>query len=570
MPRTAISPETPIRLQPVAGPALPHLDEVTLPPPGPHTIGRGVHTDLQLADPAVSRQHARIQTQGDVWTVTDLASTHGTRRNGSEITPDTPVTLLPGDQLGFGPFLFRVLGEDSAGPETFSIAATENPDDRIETVPARELGPPAQQRLDLLIEAAAQLNSASDLHALAPIATRIAVQGAGYARAALVRPPAEDGTVEILGYSAPGGEPEHTPDLSHSLLSRAGEGRLVRLTGDQPAQAPFGQSIADLGIHSALAAPILVGDSVELLLYLDARGSESSVPPDAAAFVQAVARITGLAAANLARKKLELDRLQMRAELDAARQAQRLIMPPPSGRVGPVEYCLETIPGRHVAGDLFDLFSLAPDPARHAPGDPVACLLGDVSGKGLGAAMTMASVQTHLRAALRYHRGDPAGAAREVNAAIYPQLNDGRFVTLWLGVIHPTERRITYIDAGHGYAVIKAPGLPPETVRSRGLYPLGVNPDAPYQNESLVLPEDHRLLLFSDGVVEQPGPDRDLFGMERALDVLRDSDSPEHDVAAVRSAVSKHAGVRALADDFTLASLRILPTPLTNTECHKA
>ena len=87
-------------------------------------------------------------------------------------------------------------------------------------------------------------------------------------------------------------------------------------------------------------------------------------------------------------------------------------MPAASGRVGPVEYCLETIPGRHVAGDLFDLFSLAEDPKNHGPEDPVACLLGDVAGKGLPAALTMASVQTHLRAALRYHGGDPAAATQ--------------------------------------------------------------------------------------------------------------------------------------------------------------
>ncbi|MFG0306429.1 MAG: SpoIIE family protein phosphatase [Phycisphaerales bacterium JB040] len=557
MPREAISSTTSIRLQLVAGPGLSHTDDVTLLPPGPHVVGRGVHTDLRLPDPAVSRQHARFQADDARWTVTDLGSTHGTRRNGAGLTPGTPVGLEAGDQLELGPFLFRVMGEGTAGPTTHSIAATENPADRVETVPARELGPPAQQRLDLLIEAAAQLNSASDLHALAPIAARIAMQGAGYARAALVRPPGEDGTVEILASCAQGRA--DTPALSRSLLSRAAEGHFVRLTGDQPVSGAFGQSIADLGIHSALAAPVIVGDRTELLLYLDARGSESSVPPDAAAFVQAVARITGLAAASLARKKLELDRVQMRAELAAAREAQRLIMPPPTGRVGPVEYCLETIPGRHVAGDLFDLFSLADDPKRHAPGDPVACLLGDVSGKGLPAALTMASVQTHLRAALRYHDGDPAAAAREVNAAIFPQLTHGRFVTLWLAVIHPARHLVTYVDAGHGYAVIKPPGAPPEPVRSRGLYPMGVNPDAPYQNETLGLPDGYRLLLFSDGVVEQPGPDREQFGLERALLALHDADSPEDDVGAVRQAVSRHAGAESLADDFTLASLRIAP-----------
>ncbi|MFT5423892.1 MAG: sigma-B regulation protein RsbU (phosphoserine phosphatase) [Phycisphaerales bacterium] len=566
MPADPPSKPTTLRLIPVAGPALPdNRDEITLAWPGPHTIGRSLSADFQLPDPAISRQHARLETSiqdPPAWTLTDLGSTHGTRLNGEPLTPRTPVPLHPGDQLTLGPFLLRIGGTTSplAQPlSTLSIELNANSTDRVEHVPARELGPPAQQRLDLIIECAAQMNSAADLWALAPIAVQTALLGSGYARAALVRPPAADGSVEIIAHRSTTNQSADSLSLSQSLIAQAAQGHFVRLTADQPIPDSFGQSIASLGIHSALCAPITVGDRVDALLYLDARGSEASLPRDAASFVQVVARIAGLAIASLDRKRLELDRVQIRAELAAALEAQRMIMPPKSGVIGPIEYGLETIPGRHVAGDLFDIIPMGEDPENPTPTDPVACLLGDVSGKGLAAAMTMASVQTHLRAALRYHQGDPAAAAREVNRALFPRLSHGRFVTLWLGVIDPQQHTITYVDAGHGYALTKAPGEPAVPIDSRGLYPLGISPDAPYLNETCPLRPGSRLLLFSDGVIEQPNTNREQFGIARTLAALSATESPADDIAELRAAVMRHAGHSELADDFTLASLRLVP-----------
>lgn len=557
-----------LRLLPVAGPPLPDdVDHLILTPPGPQILGRSLSADIQLSDPMISRHHARFELltgpeSTPAWSLTDLGSTHGTRLNSEPLRTNSPTPLKAGDQIALGAFLLRVTtetGQETQLRSTVSIAPAVNASDRVEQVPPQELSPPAQQRLELIIDCAAQMNSAADLRALAPIAVHTAIRGSGYARAALVRPPAADGSVEIIAHHSTTHESAQTLSLSQSLVAQAAQGHFVRLTADQPVPESFGQSIVSLGIHSALCAPIIVGDRVDALLYLDARGTEASLPRDAASFVQAVSRIAGLAISSLDRKQLELDRVQMRAELTAAREVQRMIMPAKSGVVGPIEYGLETLPGRHVAGDLFDIIPLGEDPEHPAQTDPIACLLGDVSGKGLAAAMTMASVQTHLRAALRYHNGDPAAAVREVNDALYPRLSNGRFVTLWLGVIHPQRGEITYVDAGHGYALTKEPGEPAQPVNARGLFPLGISPNAPYANETCPFTPGSRLLLFSDGVIEQPNMSREQFGITRTLEALATSESPDNDIIQLRAAVMQHAGHAELADDFTLASLRLVP-----------
>src|SRR5205814_10676781 len=130
----------------------------------------------------------------------------------------------------------------------------------------------------------------------------------------------------------------------------------ARLTEDGPVN--YGQSIASLGIHSALCAPIVFGAAVVGFLYFDARGQESPVHPEAAGFCQAISRMCGLAMANLKRAELELRQRRLEADLTAAREAQQLIMPPNAGTIGRIRYALRSRPGRTVAGDLFDLVEL--------------------------------------------------------------------------------------------------------------------------------------------------------------------------------------------------------------------
>src|SRR5262249_19080875 len=159
-------------------------------------------------------------------------------------------------------------------------------------------------------------------------------------------------------------------------------------------------------------------------LYLDARGTHRDVAPDAAAFCQVIARLCGLALSNLKRVELEQRQRHLEAEVQAAREAQLLILPPEHGVVGSVQYAMRMRPGHFVAGDLFDVLEL--DEHR------VAVSIGDVAGHGVGAAVLMAASQSHLSAALQRHR-DPAIAIAEVNRYLTERSTPHRFVSLWVG-----------------------------------------------------------------------------------------------------------------------------------------
>jgi len=137
--------------------------------------------------------------------------------------------------------------------------------------------------------------------------------------------------------------------------------------------ANYGQSIAELEIHSALCVPVGLGGSVTGYLYLDARGRESQVRSDAASFCESLAIAYGLSVANIQRAELSSRQAEMHAELTAAREVQQLSCAD-RGVVGCISYAARSLPGSFVAGDLFDVVDVA--------GEGVAMCLGDVSGMG--------------------------------------------------------------------------------------------------------------------------------------------------------------------------------------------
>lgn len=521
----------------------------------PASLGRSTGCTLQLPDATVSRKHAQIELVDDVWTITDLGSRHGTFVNGNRLDADFSHPLGDRDQLRVGPWVFRVRGVNVTSRASALSSMASIADDltlrstRIQAVPEGELRSLAQQRLDVIIDCAARINSAADIDALAGVALESVIAGAGFARAFMVRPPDEEGNVELVAFRSSRGESAGELELSRSLLESASRGQVVRLAADSPDQAAqYGQSIVQLGIHSALCAPVMVGSSVEALMYLDARGSESAVRHDAAAFCQAISRLSGLALSNLHRQDLETRQRQIEMDLNAAREAQRLIMPAPTGVRGWHSYTIEMRPGRVVAGDLFDVVSLTDDPAG-----PMACFLGDVTGKGVGAAITMATVQTHLRVALR-HSPDPASVVREVNRYIAKRLSGGKFISLWLGVLDPAAREIRFVDAGHGHWLLRPPGQAPRRVECEGGIPLGLDPESPYHTETVPFEPGSRLILFSDGLIEQPDPEGEMFGLERAMEALAPALTAADDVRLLVNAVREHAKTEDLADDLTVAS----------------
>lgn len=548
--------EGPITLDPLAGPALPPIE---IDPSTPATLGRSSTCEVKLPDEAVSRRHASIALRDGIWFISDLGSTHGTFVNNSRLDAQGMSPIKAGDMVRLGPWTFRVrMGPASRASSSLVDEIGMASRQRVERVEERELAAISQTRLNLLMECAAAVVGVEDDRALAQVVLRAAIEGTGFARAALLRDAPAIGDVEVVMDIDPFAQPGHTGTFSKSLISEARKGEMVKLLVEEGGGASA--SIMMLRIQTALCAPIKVGDEVTGFLYLDARAGEQKskpgsgihlkasggVPQDAATFVQAVARMCALAMGNLSRVQLERRQVELLRDLSAAREAQVMIMPPETAQVGGLRYAMRMKSGRYVAGDLFDVVTL--DEHR------TAVFLGDVAGKGISAAILMATAQTYLNAVLK-QSGDPALAVRLTNEHICEHAASNKFISLWIGVFDSRERSVIYVDAGHGHWLVARSGGRSESYAGHGGLPLGIDPDYQFTAETLKLDNGDRLVVFSDGVVEQPGPEGDMFQVERTVRALEPSRTVDTDAAFLFDAVLAFAKTDSLADDTTVASV---------------
>lgn len=532
-----------ITLQSISGP-----QPVTRPlqGQGPIVLGRAAECDICLVNERVSRRHAALVRKDENWFIIDLGSTHGSYVNGLRVPRDTPAQLSPGDLMRVGPWTFRVSGARAPGATTITtISDDSSAAHRIER--ATGAYSVSDKRLKLLSDCVTRLNSTADEDQLARLALDSALQGSGYARGAVLRRGGErrDGqaetdvtlVVQLRRDPAEAGELK----LSRSLIQAACKGETAVLM--QNAEGIASYSIAELGIHSALCAPVPIGEDVVAFIYLDARGSESSVRADAAGFCEAVARAYGLALANLKRTELERRQVKLAAELGAAREVQSTMLPPKEADLGIIRYGVEVRPGLFVAGDLFDVITL--DAGR------IAVCLGDVAGHGVGSALLMAMTQSHLHAELR-RTCDPAVAVRGVNRYLCERVGGGWFVSLWVGVFAP-DGQLVCVDAGHGHVMIARGQEQPAPLVSGDGIPLGIDAMHAYTPCSQTLAAGDRVVIYSDGVIEQRGAGGELFGKERLITAVSGAATAGEQTRAVFAALAAFSGTLTLSDDATVA-----------------
>lgn len=539
-------PDSPLRLRKVSGPP---IDPIELKPTQRVTFGRSSGSDVQLNDAMISRQHVRIGFSGSDWIIEDLGSRHGTEINGVRVAPHSPAPLADYDQVSMGPWTFSVRICEDEGVGESTIDTSGNGGERVERIGAGDLGSLAKERLDLIMDCAAAIHGASSIEELAEHVLEFAIAGTGFSRAALAKPVESFDSVELLGCRDKGGRKDGRKggeiSISKTMLREASRGELVRMA-DAPDMREA-MSIISLGITSAICCPVIVGRRILAYLYLDTLGAASNVQPDAASFCHTIARMTGMAMATVERSSLERRQQRFEADLQAAREVQQRMMPAESATIDAIRYAMRSKPGRVIAGDLFDITPIDKD--------RTAFFLGDVVGKGMPAAMLMGMAQSNLAASLR-HDPDLGRAMTEVNRQLHSRSSDREFITLFAGIYDRSKQELEFVDAGHGYCFRRTGDGRFERIVSEGGLPLGIDPGFIYETEHLPgIGPNSRIVVFSDGVVEQIGATGAEFGVERVIDLLHPSDSVESDVASLLAAVIEYAETDALSDDVTIVSI---------------
>lgn len=233
---------------------------------------------------------------------------------------------------------------------------------------------------------------------------------------------------------------------------------------------------------------------------------------------------------------------RLRRELELGRQIQHDMLPHGPLQVGLVQVSGVSVPAREVGGDFFNYFVLS-DGA-------VALLVGDVSGKGVGAALLMANLQASLRTRLALGQ-DLAAIARELDVDIESNTPGPVYATLFVGVLNPVTRELRYVNAGHNPQFILRAGPRLERMSSSGL-PVGLLAGRGYAEARVALEPGDRLFFYTDGCVEAENAQGEMFTTER-LEALLLAAVGEADVLArVEADVTAFRAGREPFDDATM------------------
>lgn len=192
------------------------------------------------------------------------------------------------------------------------------------------------------------------------------------------------------------------------------------------------------------------------------------------------------------RARLEEQHRQLEAELARAGAVQADLLPRDRPVIAPFDLAARCVPAREVGGDFYDW--------QATGAGNLWFTLADVMGKGMPAALWMATVRTAMRAVVR--DSQPGAAMGYVARAIEPDLDRaGAYVTLFLARLESATRRLSYVDAGHGHAFLRRADGRTEPLPSRDL-PVGILPDAEFRQGDLVFAPGDALVLYSDGLVD--------------------------------------------------------------------
>jgi serine phosphatase RsbU (regulator of sigma subunit) len=246
---------------------------------------------------------------------------------------------------------------------------------------------------------------------------------------------------------------------------------------------------------------------------------------------------------------LVVEQERLRRELELSRLIQTEMLPRAPLRLGAAEIRGISIPAREVGGDFFNYFAL--------PDGRLALLVGDVSGKGVSAALLMANVQATLRARLPLEF-DLARLAAQLDREIDETTPGAVYLTLFLGILDADKQELRYVNAGHNPQFVVHQGDGFEVMGATGL-PIAIYPGQPYTERVVPARPGDLLFFYTDGLVEAEDESGDMFGIDRLQALLGVEQSQGIDTVlhVVEEAVRRFRGDHEPMDDATMMALRL-------------
>jgi serine phosphatase RsbU (regulator of sigma subunit)/pSer/pThr/pTyr-binding forkhead associated (FHA) protein len=510
----------------------------------PSIIGRLEEADIHLPSRGVSRRHAQIWPEAGAYFIEDLGSHHGTLVNGRPLAGRQ--RLQDGDQVTVGKYVFGFQASAQTGTILEQVDASisnatlfaEHPEKKLQSILllAQHLG----QTLDLepLLDKLLQ-----NLLQLFPLADR-----------GLVVLCEDDRLVMRARRTRQSGEADFS--YSRTVIRKAIEVGRGILSEDIHADEQFTitSTLNAVDATSLLCVPLIGHDGRPLgAIQLDCQRAGRAFNAEHLHLLTTVSLMAAVVVENVALNALRVRAESLRRDLALGREIQFGFLPtdftPPPGCN--CEIYANIHPAKEVSGDLYDFFPL--DDGR------LAFLVGDVSDKGVPAAMFMVKVQTLVRH-LAAMTQSPAETLARLNAALAQNNPSSMFVTLVYGLFDGRSGNVVLASCGHPRPLLRhADGKVEELAMPVGRLLGCFEADPGAVDVPLTLAPGQTLILYSDGYTEASAPGSAMLGLEPLKNVLGGAQTQLPLPACAESArqlIERFTGGGDLQDDLTLLLLR--------------
>jgi serine phosphatase RsbU (regulator of sigma subunit) len=532
-------------------------------------IGRLPSCDVVLEMGSVSRQHCQILRIGEEFYVEDLGARNGSFVNGQRV--EGRRKLADGDELKVGDALFRFyaaapeaaaaggrppgMSSNSSWAELIDEEKAETPSSTI--MSKIDAGSGATLRVSVNPEAklkalieiskslASSLGEEQVLQKILDSLFRVFPQ-ADRGFIILRESPSSPLIPKAVKYRRH--DQDDTVRVSRTVVNQVMATKEAILSADAASDSRFSmsESIADFRIRSMMCVPLInsEGDSIGIL-QIDTLDQRSRFQEDDLEVLVSVASQAAFSIENAQLHQQAIWQESLKRDLSLARQVQQGFLPRQTPEIAGYEFFHFYEPASQVGGDFFDYILL--------PGNRLAVIVADVSGKGVAAALLMAKVTSEARYQL-VSSNQPAEAVNRLSQAFASYGWSERFVTFVMAVVDYVRHEVVLVNAGHMAPLLRrTDGTVAAVAEHISGVPLGVDPDWEYEEFHFTLQPGEILTAFTDGFSEAENVKRELYGMER---LVKQVAGPVKGVTElgqrILSDVKQHASSHRQSDDMCL------------------
>jgi len=516
------------------------------------SVGRSSASEISFPeDGGLSRQHFAFEPEGDDWTVQDLGSKNGTFVNN--IPLKARLVLRPGDRVtaghitvvyapesaGAGPGVVIFDGaDDTTSPTAATVVTSLEGALSNQTLALERGGPKASAPLQALISAGQELAENRPLAELFPIILDLAIKAVNANRGVVLTLEGENLVPRA-----------HKGDgfrISTTVRDQVVNKKTSILVQDAQLDDAFkGQlSIVEQKVHTMMAVPLQTKGRIIGLIYVDSASVMRVFTKDDLSLLTVMANVAATRLETARLVEVEQAERIMKRDLSQAAEIQKRILPDKAPQIRGLELAGFNMACRTVGGDYYGFFPY--------PDGRVALALGDVSGKGMPAALMVMGLQARLEV-LAEDPHDLSSLVTRLNKITCANCPSNRFITFFIALANPATGDFAFANAGHNPPIIVRASGEIELLEGGGPV-LGILPIAKYDEQNARLGKGDVLVIYSDGVTEATDLAEEEYGEERLTEIVRQHRAENADaiVKAVTESVSRFTAGAPQADDITL------------------